>query len=214
MTIEEACKEDEDDIIGSSMKVKEACKEDEDDVLGSSIEVKEIVQVLAHDYAMIKVQAKKCYVNVDCIMGKSYWFISLLKCMRMGQNGVSGKPRKHRVPKVRFSDQKGVLCICSAGSGSVGPIRRIQGVVHFGKKDKLAPRYVGPFEIIERIGLVAYRLRLPQDLSDVHDTFHVSNLKMCLVDANLHVPLEEFKVDKSLRFVEEPLKIIDREVKS
>ncbi|GKE06919.1 hypothetical protein Tco_1398937 [Tanacetum coccineum] len=79
---------------------------------------------------------------------------------------------------------------------------------------KLAPRYVGPFEILKRIGPVAYRLRLPEELSGVHDTFHVSNLKKCLADASLHVPLGEIKVDKTLRFVEEPVEIMDREVKS
>ncbi|GJT43896.1 reverse transcriptase domain-containing protein [Tanacetum coccineum] len=89
-----------------------------------------------------------------------------------------------------------------------------KGVVRFGKKGKLAPRFVGPFEILERIGPVAYRLRLPEELSSVHDTFHVSNLKKCLADANLHVPLDEIKVDKTLRFVEEPLEIMDREVKT
>ncbi|GJV41436.1 hypothetical protein Tco_1419876 [Tanacetum coccineum] len=88
-----------------------------------------------------------------------------------------------------------------------------KGVVRFGKKGKLAPRYVGPFEILERIGLVAYRLRLPEELNSVHDTFHVSNLKKCLADANLHVPLDEIKVDKTLRFVEEPVEIMDREIK-
>ncbi|GKE51863.1 putative reverse transcriptase domain-containing protein [Tanacetum coccineum] len=88
-----------------------------------------------------------------------------------------------------------------------------KGVVRFGKKGKLAPRYVGPFEILERIGLVAYRLRLPEELSSVHDTFHVSNLKKCMTDANLHVPLNEIKIDKTLRFVEEPVEIMDCEVK-
>ncbi|GKC44789.1 putative reverse transcriptase domain-containing protein [Tanacetum coccineum] len=78
-----------------------------------------------------------------------------------------------------------------------------KGVVRFGKKGKLAPRFVGPFEILKRIGHVAYRLRLPEELSSVHDRFHVSNLKKCLADANLHVPLDEIKVDKTLRFVEE-----------
>ncbi|GJZ00222.1 hypothetical protein Tco_0517651 [Tanacetum coccineum] len=89
-----------------------------------------------------------------------------------------------------------------------------KGVVRFGKKGKLAPRYVGPFEILERIGPVAYRLRLPEELSGVHDTFHVSNLKKCLADASLHVPLNEIKVDKTLRFIEEPVEILDREIKS
>nr|GEZ52038.1 putative reverse transcriptase domain-containing protein [Tanacetum cinerariifolium] len=87
----------------------------------------------------------------------------------------------------------------------------LKGVISFGKKGKLAPRYVGTFEIHERIGPVAYRLRLPEELSGVHDTFHVSNLKKCLVDASLHVPLNEIKVDKTLRFVEEPVEIMDRE---
>ncbi|GJS42359.1 reverse transcriptase domain-containing protein [Tanacetum coccineum] len=87
-----------------------------------------------------------------------------------------------------------------------------KGVVRFGKKGKLALRFVGPFEILKRIGPVAYRLRLLEELSSVHDTFHVSNLKKCLADANLHMPLDEIKVDKTLRFVEEPLENMDREM--
>ncbi|GJY86315.1 hypothetical protein Tco_0500341 [Tanacetum coccineum] len=73
---------------------------------------------------------------------------------------------------------------------------------------------VGPFEILERIGPIAYRLRLSEELCGVHDTFHVSNLKKCLADASLHVPLDEIKVEKTLRFVKEPVEIMDREVKS
>ncbi|GJV73935.1 hypothetical protein Tco_1493930 [Tanacetum coccineum] len=88
-----------------------------------------------------------------------------------------------------------------------------KGVIRFGKKGKLALRYVGPFEILERISPVAYRLRLPEEVSGVHDTFHVSNLKKCLADASLHVPLDEIKVDKTLHFVEEPVENSDREVK-
>ncbi|GJY24436.1 hypothetical protein Tco_0398094 [Tanacetum coccineum] len=88
-----------------------------------------------------------------------------------------------------------------------------KGVVHFGKRSKLSPRYVGPFEIVERVGPVAYRLRLPQELVGVHDTFHVSNLKKCLADVTLHVPLEEVKINDKLHFVEEPMEIMDREVK-
>ncbi|GKB86537.1 putative reverse transcriptase domain-containing protein [Tanacetum coccineum] len=66
-------------------------------------------------------------------------------------------------------------------------------VIYFGKRGKLAPRYVGPFEILERIGSVAYRLRLPEELSSVHDTFHVSNLKKCLADANLQIMDREIR---------------------
>ncbi|GKB89356.1 putative reverse transcriptase domain-containing protein, partial [Tanacetum coccineum] len=89
-----------------------------------------------------------------------------------------------------------------------------KGVVRLGKKGKLAPRYVGLFEILEKIGHVDYRLRLPKELIGAHDTFHVSNLKKCLGNANLHVPLNEIKIDKTLRFVEEPVEIMDREIKS
>ncbi|GKF04829.1 hypothetical protein Tco_0035497 [Tanacetum coccineum] len=89
-----------------------------------------------------------------------------------------------------------------------------KGVIHIGTKGKLAPRYVGPFEILERIGPVAYRLRLPKELSSMHDTFHVSNLKKGLADANLHVPLDEIKIDKTLHFVEELVEIMDCEVRS
>ncbi|GKA62092.1 putative reverse transcriptase domain-containing protein [Tanacetum coccineum] len=88
-----------------------------------------------------------------------------------------------------------------------------KGVVRFGKRSKLSPRYVGPFEVVERVGLVAYRLRLPQELVGVHVTFHVSNLKKCLADVNLHVPLEEIKIDDKLCFVEEPMEITDCAVK-
>ncbi|GJV98786.1 putative reverse transcriptase domain-containing protein [Tanacetum coccineum] len=88
-----------------------------------------------------------------------------------------------------------------------------KGVVRFGKKGKLAPRYVGPFEIVECVGPVAYRLKLPQELSCIHDTFHVSNLKKCLVESDVQVPLEEIEIDENLRFVEEPIEIVERDVK-
>ncbi|GJS38315.1 putative reverse transcriptase domain-containing protein [Tanacetum coccineum] len=84
---------------------------------------------------------------------------------------------------------------------------------HFGKKVKLAPRFVGPFEITERISNVAYRLRLPQELNNVHDTFHVSNLKKCSANPTLQVPLEEIQVDERLNFIEEPVEILEREFK-
>ncbi|GJV37056.1 putative reverse transcriptase domain-containing protein [Tanacetum coccineum] len=88
-----------------------------------------------------------------------------------------------------------------------------KGVVRFGKKGKLAPRFVGPFKIIEKVGPVAYILRLPKELNGVHDTFHVSNLKKCLTDPTLQVPLDEIQVDAKLNFVEEPVEILEREFK-
>ncbi|GKA48388.1 hypothetical protein Tco_0741346 [Tanacetum coccineum] len=88
-----------------------------------------------------------------------------------------------------------------------------KGVMRFGKRGKLNPHYIGPFQIIERIGPVAYRLELPQELSRVHNVFHVCNLKKCLSDDTLVIPLEEIQLDDKLNFVEEPVEIMDREVK-
>ncbi|GJT88526.1 hypothetical protein Tco_1070243 [Tanacetum coccineum] len=88
-----------------------------------------------------------------------------------------------------------------------------KGVMRFGKRGKLNPRYIGPFRIIERIGPVAYRLELPQELSRVHNVFHVCNLKKCLSDDTLVIPLEEIQLDDKLNFVEEPVEIMDRTVK-
>ncbi|GKB50612.1 putative reverse transcriptase domain-containing protein [Tanacetum coccineum] len=88
-----------------------------------------------------------------------------------------------------------------------------KGVVRFGKRGKLNPRYVGPFKVLERIRSVAYKLELPQELSRVHNTFHVSNLKKCYSDEPLAVPLEGLHIDDKLQFMEEPVEIIEREIK-
>ncbi|GKC11451.1 hypothetical protein Tco_1008233 [Tanacetum coccineum] len=88
-----------------------------------------------------------------------------------------------------------------------------KGVVRFGKRGKLNPRYVGPFKVLEKVGSIAYKLELPQELSRVHNTFHVSNLKKCYADEPLAVPLDGLHFDDKLQFVEEPVEIMDREVK-
>ncbi|GKF96372.1 hypothetical protein Tco_0289107, partial [Tanacetum coccineum] len=88
-----------------------------------------------------------------------------------------------------------------------------KGVIRFGKRGKLNPRYVGPFKVVEKVGSVAYKLELPQELNRVHNTFHVSNLKKCYFDEPLAVLLEGLHVDDKLHFMEEPIEIMDREVK-
>ncbi|GKC77504.1 hypothetical protein Tco_1128278, partial [Tanacetum coccineum] len=88
-----------------------------------------------------------------------------------------------------------------------------KGVVHFGNRGKLNPRYVGPFKVLEKVGSVAYKLELPEELSRVHNTFHVSNLKKLHADEPLAVLLDGLHFDDKLQFVEEPVEIMDREVK-
>ncbi|GJX48704.1 putative reverse transcriptase domain-containing protein [Tanacetum coccineum] len=88
-----------------------------------------------------------------------------------------------------------------------------KGVICIGKRGKLNPRYIGPFKIIVKVGTVAYRLELPERLSRVHSTFYVSKLKKCMADEPLVIPLDEIQVDDKLHFIEEPVEIMDREVK-
>lgn len=87
-----------------------------------------------------------------------------------------------------------------------------KGMIQFSKRGKLDPHYIGPLEILARIGPVTYRLCLLQELSKVHHTFHVSNLQKCLSNETLVIPLVEIELNESLLFIEEPIEIMDREI--
>nr|GEX79002.1 putative reverse transcriptase domain-containing protein [Tanacetum cinerariifolium] len=90
---------------------------------------------------------------------------------------------------------------------------RQRGYANVRKQGMLNPRYIRPFKILDRIGLVACKLELPEELKNVHNTFYVSNLKKCLSDESLFIPMKELRLDDELNFVEEPVEIMNREVK-
>jgi hypothetical protein len=89
-----------------------------------------------------------------------------------------------------------------------------KGVIRFRKRGKLGPRFIGPFKVIARVGKVAYRLELPPELSQIHNTFHVSQLRKCLADESAHVPIDDIQVDERLNYVERPIAILERKTKS
>ncbi|GJW07528.1 putative reverse transcriptase domain-containing protein [Tanacetum coccineum] len=88
-----------------------------------------------------------------------------------------------------------------------------KGVVRFGKHKKLSPRYIGPFKILARVGPMAYTLELPEELKGIHSTFHVLNLKKCLAEGDIVIPMDEIQLDDKLHVIEEAVEIVDREVK-
>ncbi|GJV18692.1 putative reverse transcriptase domain-containing protein [Tanacetum coccineum] len=105
------------------------------------------------------------------------------------------------------------VCWAEVGDKVMLKVSPWKGVVRFGKRGKLNSRYIVPFKVLAQVGAIAYRLELPQQLSRVHSTFHVSNLKKCLSDEPLAIPLDELHIDDKVHFVEEPVEIMDREVK-
>ncbi|GJS48785.1 putative reverse transcriptase domain-containing protein [Tanacetum coccineum] len=88
-----------------------------------------------------------------------------------------------------------------------------KGDVHFGKHEKLSPRYIRPFKIVARVGPVAYTLEFPEELKGIHSTFHVLNLKKCLAEGDVVVSMEEIQLDDKLHMIEEPVEIVNKKVK-
>nr|GEU41591.1 transposon Ty3-G Gag-Pol polyprotein [Tanacetum cinerariifolium] len=105
---------------------------------------------------------------------------------------------RHKIPVSIICDHDGITLVRG---------------IYFGKQEKLNPRYIGPFNVLAKVGTDAYRLKLSQQPSRVHSIFHVSNLKKCLSDEPLAILLDEIHIDDKLHFVEEPVKIMNREVK-
>nr|GEW35342.1 putative reverse transcriptase domain-containing protein [Tanacetum cinerariifolium] len=132
---------------------------------------------------------------------------------RIGLNAHINRLKAARDRQKIYADKRKKPLEFSVGDYVLLKVSPWKGLIRFGKKGKLAPRFVGPFEIIKKVGPVAYKLDLHEELNGVHDTFYVSNLKKCLADPTLQVPLDEIRVDVKLIFMEEPVEILEREFK-
>ena len=124
------------------------------------------------------------------------------KCLKAAQDRQKSYADKHRREMEYDVGEKVFL--------KVSPWK---GILRFGKQGKLSSRYVGPYEIIERIGPLAYRLALPMELSSIHDVFHVSMLRRYRSDPSHIVQEPEIEISEKLTYVEEPVEILDRKVK-
>nr|GEY45196.1 putative reverse transcriptase domain-containing protein [Tanacetum cinerariifolium] len=162
-----------------------------------------------------KLRTEKLEPRADgnlCLNGRSW-----LPCyvQETTEKIIQIKQKMHaaRVRQKSYADLKHKPMEFQVGDNVMVKVSLWKGVVHFGKRGKQNPRYVRPFKVLEKVGSVAYKLELPQELSRVHNTFHVSNLTKCHADEPLVVPLDGLHFDDKLQFVEEPVKIMDREVK-
>ncbi|KAL5549931.1 hypothetical protein UlMin_000107 [Ulmus minor] len=113
-----------------------------------------------------------------------------------------------------YADKKRRPLEFQVGDAVFLKVAPMKGVMRFGKKGKLSPRYIGPFEILERIGKVAYRLALPPNLSSVHNVFHVSMLKKYVQDPSHVLEHEPIEVHEDLTYEEKPVQILDRKEKA
>ncbi|GJR33846.1 putative reverse transcriptase domain-containing protein [Tanacetum coccineum] len=112
-----------------------------------------------------------------------------------------------------YADRRLKLLEFEVGDRVLLKVSPWKGAVHFRKREKLSPHYIGRFKILTRVGPVAYMLELPEELKGIHSTFHVSNLKKCLAEGDVVVPMEEIQLDDKLHMIEEPVEIVDKEVK-
>nr|GEZ59508.1 putative reverse transcriptase domain-containing protein [Tanacetum cinerariifolium] len=139
--------------------------------------------------------------------------IHVWKWERITMDFIIGLPRTSSGRQKSYANVRRRPLEFNVGDKVMFKVSPWKGVICFEKRVKLSLRFIGAFIILERIGLVAYKLELPRELQGIHNTFHVSNLKKCLSDESLIIPLDEVQLDDKLHFIEEPAEIVDREVK-
>nr|GEW70640.1 putative reverse transcriptase domain-containing protein [Tanacetum cinerariifolium] len=135
------------------------------------------------------------------------------KWERINRDFVSGLPRTPSSHQKSYVDRRTKLLEFEVGDMVQLKVSPWKGVVRFRKRGKLIPRYIGPFKTLARVGPVAYTLELPEELKRIHSTFHVSNLKNCLAEGDIIVSMDEIQLDDNLHMIEEPVEVVDREVK-
>nr|GEV07054.1 putative reverse transcriptase domain-containing protein [Tanacetum cinerariifolium] len=158
--------------------------------------------------------ADKMYYDIRDL----YWWLEMKKDVALYETTDKIVQIKERLKTTRdsqksYTDDRQKPLEFSVADKVLLKVSPWKGMARLGKRSKLSLRYIEPFKVVDRLSPVTYRLHLPQELVGIHDTFHVSNLKKCLADVNLYVPLKEIKIDDKLHFVKELIEIMGREVK-
>ncbi|GJV77881.1 putative reverse transcriptase domain-containing protein [Tanacetum coccineum] len=131
----------------------------------------------------------------------------------IAEDNVSRRLLAARSRQKSYADKRAKPLELEVGDMVLLKVSPWKDAVRFGKRGKLSSRYIGPFKILARVGPVAYTLEFPEELKGIHSTFHVSNLKKCLAEGNVVVPMDEIRLDDKLHMIEEPVAVVDREVK-
>ncbi|GJR59716.1 putative reverse transcriptase domain-containing protein [Tanacetum coccineum] len=171
------------------------------------------IELLHNHPANRRTNAEPSKLSRICYVLRNRLWKMCKKEQRRGSSRIKQRIQTARDRQKSYADLKRKPMEFQVGDKVMLKVSPWKGVVRFGKRGKLNPRYVGPFKVLKKVGAIAYKLELPQELSRVHNTFHVSNLKKCYSDDPLVVPLEGLQVDDKLHFVEEPVEIMDCEVK-
>ncbi|XP_076951455.1 uncharacterized protein LOC143624833 [Bidens hawaiensis] len=136
--------------------------------------------------------------SLDVVVATTEKLDKIKACMKAAQDRQKSYANRRQRP-IEFEEGDRVMF-------KVSPWK---GIIRFRKRGKLSPIFIGPFKIEKRVGEVAYRLELPEELEGIHPTFHVSHLRKCLADGEEHVPLDDIELDAKLNYVEQPITILD-----
>jgi hypothetical protein len=118
--------------------------------------------------------------------------------------------KKAQTRQKSYADKRRMLLYFLVGDYVYLKVSPMKGVTRFGVKGKLAPRYIGPFPVLEQCGPVAYRLQLPETLSAVHNVFHVSQLKKCLRVPDRTIEVTDVVLEPDLTYLEHPIRVLDQ----
>ncbi|GKC83865.1 putative reverse transcriptase domain-containing protein [Tanacetum coccineum] len=191
-------------VVADSLSRKERIK---------SLRVRALMMTVHNDLPKQILEAQKEAMKKKNVSDKMYQDLKLLYWWPNMKADIATYVTKCLTcAKKSYADRRSKPLEFEVGDMVLLKVSPWKGVICFGKRGKLSPHYIGSFKVLARVGPMAYTLELPEELKGIHSTFHVSNLKKCLADETLIIPLDEIQLDDKLHFIEDLIEIIDREI--